>query len=390
MRAVAFSLLAFLFIALRLSAGVNEDWNYILALDAGPKKKPTTREEIALAARNHLYTQRKAIERFLLNHPSDARVFDAKLRLARVVAAEGKMSNDQAKVDEALELLVDLEKSVGVPREKLADAGFSRASLLMQSQQGSPERTRESIVHSAQNFVIKYPGDRRGPRLLVEAATVCDEVPSQKRALLEEALRLTDEEPLKRRITDDLRRVDLLGKVLELKMSSSAGGQIDLAALRGNVVVLIFWSSDSPHSLLWLRDFRSSWETLSKDRLRVVTVSLDQSRAAFNNRFRELRADWPTHFDGLGWRGTIPRSLGINALPTVWMIDKEGSCDLSMHAPITRRGSASFSRRVLPLKQSSGQTRRNPDRRTLPLLSWAFILRPFALQPVSFRRSHHA
>ena len=107
-------------------------------------------------------------------------------------------------------------------------------------------------------------------------------------------------------------------------MSSSAGGQIDLAALRGNVVVLIFWSSDSPHSLLWLRDFRSSWETLPKDRLRVVTVSLDQNRAAFNSRFRELHADWPTHFDGLGWRGAIPRSLGINALPTVWMIDKRG------------------------------------------------------------------
>jgi hypothetical protein len=217
MRAFAF-LLASLFTVLRLSAGVNEDWNYILALDAGPKKKPATREEAALAARNHLLIQRKAIERFLLNHPSDPRVFDAKLKLARIVAAEGKMSNDQAKVDEALELFAALEKSAGVPREKLADAGFSRASLLMQNQHGSPERTRESIVRSAQNFIVKYPGDRRGPRLLVEAATVCDDAPNQKRELLEEALRLTDEEPLKRRITDDLRRLDLLGKALALKM----------------------------------------------------------------------------------------------------------------------------------------------------------------------------
>jgi Thioredoxin-like len=323
MKAFAF-LLALLFTAVRLSAGVNEDWNYILALDEGPKKKPTTREEAALAARNHLLVQRKAIERFLLKHPSDSRVFDAKLKLARVVAAEGKMSSDQAKVDEALELFADLEKSAGVSREKLADAGFSRASLLMQSQQGSPERTREATIRAAQNFTAKYPGDRRGPRLLVEGATVCDDVPNQKRELLEEALRITDEEPLKRRISDDLRRLDLLGKALELKMSSAAGGQIDFAALRGNVVVLIFWSSDSPHSLLWLRDFRTSWETLPKDRLRVVTVSLDQSRAAFNGRLREFRADWLTHFDGLGWRGSIPRSLGINALPTVWMIDKKG------------------------------------------------------------------
>ena len=164
------------FTALCLAAGVDEDWNSILALDAGPKKKPATREEAALAARNHLHIQRKAIERFLLNHSGDARVFDAKLRLARVVAAEGKMSSDQAKVDQALELFADLEKSTGVPREKLADAGFSRASLLMQNQQGSPERTRESIIRSAQNFTGKYPGDRRGPRLLskqLRSATTC-------------------------------------------------------------------------------------------------------------------------------------------------------------------------------------------------------------------------
>jgi AhpC/TSA family len=307
-----------------LNAGVDEDWNYILSLEAGPKEKPTTRDGAELVARNHLLVERKAVERFLRTYPGDPRIFDAKLRLARILAAEGKISNNQGKIDEALELFSELEKTAGVSREKLADAGFSRASLLMQNQKGSAEQTRESIVRSAQYFTAKYPGDRRGPRLLVEASTVCDEVPNQKRDLLEEALRLTNEEPLKRRITDDLRRLDLLGKPFELKMSSSRGGTIDLAAFRGNVIVLIFWSADSPHSLLWLRDFRSSWETLPKDHLRVVTVSLDESRARFDSRFRELDADWPTHFDGFGWRGPIARSLGINALPTVWIIDKKG------------------------------------------------------------------
>ena len=76
-------------------------------------------------------------------------------------------------------------------------------------------------------------GDRRGPRLLVEAATVCDDVPNQKRDLLEEALRLTDEEPLKRRIADDLKRLDLLGKPLDLKMTALGGGEIEIANFAG-------------------------------------------------------------------------------------------------------------------------------------------------------------
>jgi len=324
MRLIASCFLICLLIPLRLSAGVEEDWRYIVSLDAGPKRKPATRDEAALLARKHFLVHRKAIEQFLLRYPSDLRAFDAKLRLARILAAEGKMAKDQSEVDDALELLGELEKSPGVPREKLADAGFARASLSMQKQKDNSERVRESIIWSARNFTAKYPGDRRGPRLLVEAATVCDEVPNQKRDLLEEALRVTDEEPLKRRIADDLRRLDLLGKPLELKMTALGGGEIDLFKLRGNVVVLIFWSVDSPHSLLWLRDFRSSWETLPRDRIRVVTVSLDENQRTLDSRLRELRADWPTHFDGMGWHSPIARSLGINALPAVWILDKKG------------------------------------------------------------------
>jgi hypothetical protein len=313
-----------LLIPSRVSAGVAEHWRYIVSLDAGPKKKPATRDEAALLARNHLLIQRKAIEQFLARYPSDPHAFDAKLKLARILAAEGKMANDQNKVNDALRLLGELEKTPGVPRECLADAGFARASLLMQDQGGNTERTRESIIWSAQNFTAKYPGDRRGPRLLVEAATVCDDIPAQKRDLLEEGLRLTDEEPLRRRIADDLRRLDLLGKPLTLKMTALSGGEIDLAGLHGYVVVLIFWSVDSPHSLLWLRDFRSSWEILPRDQIRVVTVSLDENRKTLDSRLRELRADWPTHFDGMGWHSPVARSLGINALPTVWILDKKG------------------------------------------------------------------
>ena len=178
---------------------MDEDWNYILALDAGPKKKPATREEAALAARNHLHIQRKAIERFLLNHSRDARVFDAKLRLARVVAAEGKMSKDQARIDQALELLLTSKSPPGF-RERSSPMPASRARhFLMQSQQGGPERTRESIIRSAQNFTAKYPGTAAVHGFLskrLPSATTCrtrSESSSRKRYGLPTKSRSNDE-----------------------------------------------------------------------------------------------------------------------------------------------------------------------------------------------------
>jgi len=67
-----------------------------------------------------------------------------------------------------------------------------------------------------------------------------------------------------------------------------------------------------------------AWEKLPKDQLRVVTISLDQSRRELDERLRDLPPSWPTHFDGKGWSGPVARSLGINALPTVWILDKKG------------------------------------------------------------------
>ena len=325
MRPAALTLLLLL-VALpdSLRAGADEDWAHVLSLDAGPAQNPTTRDEALLLARNHLALQRKALDQFLATYPQDPRGFDTRLRIAAIIAAEGKMTDSQAQVDEALLMLAALEKTADIPLEKRADAGFQRVSLYQQNQMGSAGRTRDSIVSSARNFTAKYPGDRRGPRLLVEAATLCDEVPNQKRDLLEEALALTSEEALKRRITDDFKRLDLLGQPLNLRLSSGPAGPADLAALRGQVVIVIFWSAESPHSLLWLRDFRTAWEKMSKDHLRVVTISLDTNRQAFDERRSDLPASWPAYFDGKGWEGPLARSLGINALPSVWILDKKG------------------------------------------------------------------
>ena len=305
-------------------AGAEEDWAVIVAMDAGPKKKPTTRDDARTFARAHFSAHRAAVEAFIAKYPSDSRIFDAKLRRAALLSAEGKMDENPKKVDEAFVLLTELEAVPTATHEQRATAGFQRLSLYLQSQKGSTDRTREAVVNAAKGYVAKYPGDRRGPRLLVEVATICEDAPNQKRQLLNDALRLTSEEPLKQRINDDLKRLDLLGHPLDLRLSTTSGAPLNLVSLRGNVVVVIFWSADSPHSLLWLRNFRTAWEKLPKDTLRVVTVSLDTDRKLLAEKLAELPPSWPTHFDGKGWESPLARSLGINALPSVWILDKKG------------------------------------------------------------------
>ena len=301
------------------------DWTEIVAMDAGPSRKPTTREEAQVLARAHLAKQKNLIGVFLARHPSDPRAFDARLRLAAILAATGKMDNIRQQTDEATRILAALEKSPDAPAEKRADAGFRRVSLFLQGAIGRETEMRDSIVGAARGFVAKYPGDRRGPRLLVEAATVCDDDPALKRRLLNDARALSKEEELNRRIADDLVRLNHLGKPLDLEFPTIRGAGFDTRRQKGKVVVVVFWSAESPHSLMWMQNFRDTIGKLAGANLQVATVSLDTDSKALDRRLKEFQiGGWPTNYDGKGWDNAVARPLGINALPTVFVLDKSG------------------------------------------------------------------
>jgi len=306
-------------------ASPETDWSGIVAMDRGPKKTPSNREEAQFIARSHLAAQKNLIEDFLAKYPGDAHAFDARLRLASILAAQGNMDTTSRPVSAALEIFSRLEKDPDAPAAKRADAGFRRIALYLQTLRGREGEMRGAIVDSARDFVGRYPGDRRGPRLLVEVATICDEDPRLKRELLGEARGLSKEEGLNHRIADDLGRLDLLDKPLALKFPTIQGGTFDVSAHKGDVVLVLFWSAESPHCLLWLKNFRKNVSLLPQANLRIATISLDSKREVVAKRMAEFGMEaWPTNYEGTGWENTVARPLGINALPTVFLFDKSG------------------------------------------------------------------
>ncbi len=307
-----------------LFANAASDWAAILALDSGPKRKPSSKDEAVLLARNHLLLQRKTLESFLKTYPKDAKAPSAQVRLAGVLATEGNMDDNVRQIQEALKILASVESNPLAEPQVRADAGFRKASIVMQASTPSTAQGVKTIVAASRQFAAAYPADLRAARLFVEAATVCDNEPTLKRTLLEEAKKMTTEDSLQRRIADDLLRLDLLGKFFELKMPALSGDAIDLVTERGAVVVLVFWSSEAPQSLLWLRDFRSQWEKFGNSAPKVVTINLDTSRREAEERSKLFPPSWKVGFEPGGWQSPTARRLGINALPTVWVIDSHG------------------------------------------------------------------
>jgi len=305
-------------------ADADSDWAKVLKFDAGPTATPSSHEEAVRIAHEFFGRQQTALRAFVAAYPSDPRVLDAKLRLISIQAAEGEMDQQPEQVRQALLAFMALERSPSTPPSRLPDVAFRRISLEMQTVQGTKDQIRDAVVTAARNYAIHYPDDKRAPRLLVEAATECDDTPDTMRDLLMTARSLSKEPALDDRITDDLRRLNMLGTPVTAKFSTIQGDNIDLAALRGNVVVLIFWAAESPPSLIWLQRFCKDISRIPQDQLKIVTVSLDESRKDVDEAVQMLGLTWPVNFDGKGWENAVARPLGINALPTVWILDKRG------------------------------------------------------------------
>ena len=308
------------------SPEANQAWQSILEQAHGPGVQFATQEEALKAAGLHLAKQETALRDFDAKYPVDSRRYSAEIRLSDVLAAEGRLRHDLAAAESAREILADLESNADTPALVKADAGFARISQSMEESAGHLDTaTRDGLLTATRQFDTTYPGDRRTGNLLTELATLYDKDPAQKKALLEEALGRTKDENVKRRIKDDLMRISFLRQPMALRLEPVDGGAtVDLSRRHGRVQVVLFWAS---FSLPALKEVAALQEVASRFQGQPVdftTVSLDTDRQALAETSKVANLRWPTHFDGKGWDGPLVRSLGINAVPTVWVLDREG------------------------------------------------------------------
>ncbi len=203
---------------------------------------------------------------------------------------------------------------------------YARITLYMHRALNPTQSDREALLSNVRQFQRDYPSDHRNAALLAEMSTLYDSDPAQKRDLLNEAFRYADTDEVKQRITDDLKRLEMLGKPLDLKFDSVSGEHVDIAAYRGKVVLVYFFAGWSAPSTMGLVELKGIVDEFQKGGLQVVGISLDYKQPTMEALIKKAGLEnVPVYFDGKGWESPLVRSLGINALPTVWLVDKKGN-----------------------------------------------------------------
>ena len=297
-------------------------WEEVLALDAGPQAPITSRDAAQSVSLEYLARQDAALRHFLKTYPNDPHAVDAQLRLAHLLTTQSDLIGNPAPHEAALRLLADALKTAPAPRR--ADLAFARIALSMHRITIPTDADRDAITTQMLWFQTNYPNDRRVAALMVEIASLFDARPKQKEKLLKQAFQAASTDDLRARITDDLRRLDFLGQPVSVRGTTADGVPVDSAQLRGKVILVYFFASWSAPSIAAMDEVDYLRKTSPEDQLAVIGVSLDANRAPLDDLIKSRGMTWPVIFDGKGWRSPLVRGLAINAVPTLWMLDRKG------------------------------------------------------------------
>jgi thiol-disulfide isomerase/thioredoxin len=121
-----------------------------------------------------------------------------------------------------------------------------------------------------------------------------------------------------------LTKAQLVGKPIDLKFTAVDGSTVDLAALRGNVVLIDFWASWCPDCIRGMPIVKTVYQKYRDKGLAVIGISLDKDEQAMSNYTAKKLIPWPQYFDGKGWANDFAMKFGVHSIPELWLINRRG------------------------------------------------------------------
>ncbi len=274
---------------------------------------------------SRLTEQRENIRKFLEAYPQSPNRWEARMTLLQGANSIDMLGEKEPDLVSQTGELRSIANDPDAPENIRADAGL--VLLQIASVEFDRQRTEQAardLGGAINKFLDTHPDDARAPALrLAEAQALEFFDPARSRALYEQAAK--NEDPSIAEVAKDaLDLMELRGKPLELTFTAVDGRKVDLAKLRGKVVLLDFWATWCPPCVEEVPSLVETYGKFKDKDFEIVGISLDSEKDALVKFTKENKMTWPQFFDGKGWDSELAQRFKIQSVPTMWLLDREG------------------------------------------------------------------
>ena len=132
-----------------------------------------------------------------------------------------------------------------------------------------------------------------------------------------------------------LRIIEARRAPLELKFTAIDGREVDLAKLRGKVVLIDFWATWCVPCMEEMPTVRAAYKKFHDQGFEVIGISFDKAPGEKPRAMEKTAAEvlqftkdkempWPQHYDGKYWANEFGVHFSIASIPATFLLGKDG------------------------------------------------------------------
>lgn len=128
-------------------------------------------------------------------------------------------------------------------------------------------------------------------------------------------------------IPRDELKIPLVGETMEIAFKAMDGRDVDLAALKGKVVLVEYWATNCLPCVAEIPTIKKVYDRSHDKGFEVIAISLDDDKAKLESFLKKRDLPWPQSFTSgqeSHWKAPLVAKYGIHSIPQLFLIDKQG------------------------------------------------------------------